>query len=327
MMARRRAAALAVLANHLGEPVRLIDVGARGGLDERWEPFHPLLEVLGFEPDGHECERLNQAASSLPYRSRFLPHALGRAGGEVTFNVCRWPVASSIYEPNPELLEDFPAAAALMTVVERRPMTTVSLDEVCAQEGLRPDYLKVDVEGAELDVLQGADRVMDGSLVLDVEVEFAELFRGQPLFADVDEHLRARGWRVLGLRRISWRRPAGIAAGASGYGGQLISADALYFNARALSQGLALGRMLKLALLLSAYRQHDFAAQLLRRAPVSELPSGERESLEAWLARPPAWPRRALSRLLSRREGGRGRALGDALQPGAATVWRDAHHF
>ncbi len=327
MMARRRAAALAVLADHLDEPVKLVDVGARGGLDERWKPFHPLLDVLGFEPDPDECERLNEAAGTLPYRSRFLPHVLGRAGGEVTFNVCRWPVASSVYEPNPELLKDFPAAAALMTVVERRAMTTVSLDEVCAEEGLVPDYLKVDVEGAELDVLQGAEAATDGSLMLDVEIEFAELFRGQPLFADVDGHLRTRGWQLLGLRRISWRRPAGIAAGASGYGGQLISADALYLNARALSRGLTLSRMLKLALLLSAYRQHDFTAQLLGQAPVSELPSGERQSLEAWLARPPAWPRRALGRLLGRPDAGRWRELGDALQPGAATVWRDAHHF
>lgn len=316
-----------MLANRLDEPVRLVDVGARGGIDERWKPFHPVLEVLGFEPDPAECERLNEAAHELPYRSRFLPHALGREEGEVTFNVCRWPVASSVYEPNTSLLEEFPHAAGLMTVVERRTMATVPLDDVCAQEGVTPDCLKVDVEGAELDVLRGGENALAGSLVLDVEVEFDELFRGQPLFADVDAHLRERGWRLLGLRRIAWRRPAGISAGGAGYGGQLISADALYFNAGALESGLPAARMLKLALILSAYRQYDFALALLRRAPLSELPATERQTLEAGLAPAPSLAQRLTARAL-RRLGSEGRRrAADALQDGAATVWQDSHHF
>jgi hypothetical protein len=183
------------------------------------------------------------------------------------------------------------------------------------------------VEGGELDVLHGAEAALERSLVLDVEVEFVELFRGQPLFADVDLHLRERGWRLLGLRRISWRRAAGIAAGGNGYGGQLISADALYVNAGALKQGLSLPRALKLALLLSVYHQHDFTLELLRRDPVSGLPGGERRRLEAGLAPRPAWPRRRLGPLLRRLNSERRRRFADALQDGTATVWHDAHHF
>jgi FkbM family methyltransferase len=316
-----------VLAKRLGEPVRLVDVGARGGIDQRWKPFHSVLDVLGFEPDPDECERLNQAAGGLPYRSRFLAYALGRDEHEVTFNVCRWPVASSVYEPNPEVLEEFPPAAALMTVVERRTMATVSLDEICAREAVTPDCLKVDVEGAELDVLRGAETALQGALVLDVEVEFDALFRGQPLFADVDVHMRERGWRLLGLRRICWRRTAGLAPGGNGYGGQLISADALYVNARALRRGLSGTRALKLALILSAYRQHDFALAVLRRPPLSQLPAGERQALEATLAPSASLPRRLAVRALRRVDSEHRRRIADALQDGAATVWQDAHHF
>jgi len=317
----------AILANRLEEPVRLVDVGARGGVDQRWEPYYPVLDVLGFEPDPAECERLNEAARSLPYRSRFLPYALGRDAGEVTFNVCRWPVASSVYEPNPDVLEDFPAAASLMTVTERRRLSTVPLDDVCAREALTPDCLKIDVEGAELDVLRGAETALDRSLVLDVEVEFDPLFRGQPLFADVDVHLRERGWRLLGLRRVSWRRTAGLSAAGTGYGGQLISGDALYFNDRALRRGLTVTRMLKLALIVSAYRQHDFALALLRRDPLWQLPVGERHALGAGLAPSPSLARRLTAHALRRLDSERRRRIADALNPGAATVWQDAHHF
>jgi len=323
----RRAQFRIVLVKRLKEPVRLFDVGARGGIDRRWGRFHFVLEVLGFEPDPPECERLNQQAAKLDYRSRFLPYALGPDHGEVTFNVSRWPVASSSYEPNLEVLDAFPPAAELMTVVERRTLTTVPLDEVCAQEGVYPDCLKIDVEGAELDVLRGAQTALERSLMLEVEVEFDELFREQPLFGQVDGHLRERGWRLLGLRRVSWRRSAGQCPGGIGYGGQLVSADALYFNARALESGLSTTRALKLALILSAYRQHDFAIALLRRPPLSQLPARECRALHAGVASPPSWGRRLVVRALRRFDAAHRRALADSLQDGAARVWQDAHFF
>jgi FkbM family methyltransferase len=316
-----------VLANRLGEFVKLVDVGARGGIDQRWALFYPFLQVLGFEPDPAECERLEQAARQLPYRSRFLPYALGREESQVTFNVCRWPVASSVYEPNADVLEAFPAAAGLMTVTERRVLATVALDAVCGQEKFTPDCLKIDVEGAELGILHGAEIALEGTLVLDVETEFQELFRGQPLFADVDVHLRKRGWRLLGLRRICWRRTAGLSRASSGYGGQLVSADALYFNDRALKRGLTVTETLKLGLILSVYHQHDFALTLLGQAPLSALPVGERQALAAVLAPPPSWGRRLASRALRRLDAEGRRRAADALHDGAATVWQDAHHF
>jgi FkbM family methyltransferase len=317
----------AVLANRLDSPLQLVDVGARGGVDKRWQPFYSFLDVLGFEPDCAECERLNEAARRFPYRSRFLPYALGREEDEVTFNVCRWPVASSVYEPNPDVLEDFPHAAGLLTVKERRTLATVPLDDVCAREMLAPECLKVDVEGAELDVLRGAETALERSLVLDVEVEFDALFRGQPLFADVDMHVRERGWRLLGLRRVSWRRTTPLSPAGTGYGGQVISADALYFNDRAIRGGLAVGQMLKLAVILSAYRQHDFALALLSRDGLSRLPERERRALAAALVPRPSLARRLATSALRRLDSERRRGIADALQPSGATVWQDAHHF
>ena len=311
---------MATLAAALDAPVRLLDVGARGGIDARWKRFHPILDVLGFEPDPEECERLNRTASQLPYRSRFLPSALGSEDREVDFNVCRWPVASSVFEPNQDFLSDFPHAAALMEVVERRRLRTEPLDAVCGRESIAPDCLKIDVEGAELDVLHGAEETLRSTLVLDVEVELNPLFRDQPLFGDVDAFLRERGWRLLGLRRVAWRRTAGLEPAGSGYGGQLVSGDALYYNHTAVVAGLPHPRALKLAIILAAYRQNDFALALLRgRADGS--------ALESAILDPPGPVRRVAGRALGRLDSEHRRRLADAAQPGNATVWQDAHHF
>jgi FkbM family methyltransferase len=317
-----------ILDRHLADdPVRLVDVGARGGIDARWGRFARHLDVTGFEADEPEAERLAGEAAALPYPARFFALALGAEGPtEATLNVSRWPVASSAYEPNEELLAEFPLARQL-AVAERRTVASDSLDAVCAREAIAPDCLKVDVEGGELDVLRGGDAALRGALVLDVEVEFAELFDGQPLFADVDRHVRERGFALLGLRRMCWRRAAGLEGGRTGYGGQLVQADALYWNRRAVDAALPLPRLLKLAVILAAYRQFDLVLSLLRERAPAELTPAERTQLErALIAPPPAWAR--IARLLGRRlSASRRRALADALQPGGATIWQDAHHF
>jgi hypothetical protein len=48
--------------------LRLFDVGARGGIDLRWRRYAAYLEVVAFEPDQGECDRLNREAASRPTR-------------------------------------------------------------------------------------------------------------------------------------------------------------------------------------------------------------------------------------------------------------------
>lgn len=309
-----------------GDPVRIVDIGARDGLDARWERFAEHLDLVAFEPDLAECARLNEAAASLPYPAQFLANALWREESEaVPFHVCAWPVASSIYAPNAAFLSGFPEQAAMLAVQERRTIATTTLDRCLPDPSLQADCLKVDVEGAELDVLLGGEATLSGSLVLDVEVEFAELFLGQPLFADVDSHLRARGWTLLGLRRNSWRRGSGRAE--PGFGGQLVSADALYVNRSTFERGLSTHRAVKAAVILAAYQQLDLALSLLDETPLIDLNQDERRELESLLAPRQSLLRRLGIRALGRIDGERRRALADSVQARDASVWHDPGYF
>jgi FkbM family methyltransferase len=309
--------------------LRLFDAGARGGIDTRWRRFHAYLEAVGFEPDPVECERLNRESASQDPPTRFLPYALAGGNGEVTFYEANWPPASSIYPPNDAFLKPFPFASQLLGVKATRRVTAVSLDEACTAEDLWPDYLKLDVEGAELQVLEGGERATAGALALEVEVEFAPLRSGQPLFAEVDSHLRGRGWHLMGLRRVHWRRSAGLDPRVTGYGGQLTQADALYLNAALLDDGLSEARSLKLILILAAYRQVDFALELLRapEGDLRRLGSPELAELERVVGERPGPLARVMRRLSGRIDAERRRALVDALQPGDATIWHDPHFF
>src|SRR5262245_9113584 len=167
----------------------LVDVGARGGIDERWQPFHGHLSVVGFEPDPVECERLNK--QKFPYEIRFIPKALGAENGiQATLNICKKPGCSSLLTPNYELCNQFEFGQSNMEIVGTYPMTLSRLDSAC---DVQPDILKIDTQGTELDILKGAGRLLDRTFAVELEVEFVPQYQNQALFADIDAFMRSQG--------------------------------------------------------------------------------------------------------------------------------------
>lgn len=198
-------ASLERLAALLDRPLAIVDVGCRDAQADAWAPFGRHVRLTGFEPDADECARLS-AELAGPAQREFVPLALGAATGAATLHLTRFPQSSSLYPPDRRTIAAHPQLDAHEPVGERTVELT-TLDAWLAESaGAGPDYLKVDVQGAELDVLRGAERALADVRAVEVEVEFQQLYEGQPLFADVDVWLRERGfalWRLRGLRHLA----------------------------------------------------------------------------------------------------------------------------
>ena len=104
-------------------------------------------EVVAFEPGAAALERLTENVSLNPYKNiRIFNLAVADADGEATLYR-----ADGIADSSASLFSAAAGAAGGETC------RTVALDGLLQQEGLRPpDFLKLDVEGAELAALQGA---------------------------------------------------------------------------------------------------------------------------------------------------------------------------
>ena len=173
-------------------PVHVVDVGAMW-MGEDKLGYQPLLDagvgrVVGFEANQAECDKLN--ALGRPH-SRYLPHVVGD-GREATFYLCQDPMTSSIYEPNLALLNRFNMLGEITRPVSSSPCRTRRLDDIAEIAAI--DLLQVDVQGAELDVIRGAQERLRDAAVVVAEVEFVEMYKGQPLFADVDAEMRRQGF-------------------------------------------------------------------------------------------------------------------------------------
>jgi FkbM family methyltransferase len=207
----------------------ITDIGALFPGDLSAITYYRMLQghrckVIGFEPATEEIERLR--ALNLADHV-FLQDVIGD-GSERTFHLCNYPMTSSLYEPDPEVLSRFLNLDPLVQVVKRRTVRTRRLDEIPEVAGT--DFLKIDVQGAELDVLRGAKRMLQSVAVVHAEVEFVPLYHGQPLFADVDAYLRQAGFVFHCFRDINGRtfRPFLMANSWERPVNQILWADAVY---------------------------------------------------------------------------------------------------
>lgn len=169
--------------------ITVLDIGA--ALSAR-PPYQPLVDagrarILGFEPNPTECERLNREYGK-PHQ--FFPYFVGD-GKPATFHETNWVLTGSLYEPNTPLLEKFQNLSELVTPVARHEVNTTRIDDVAGITDV--DFVKIDIQGGELAVFQNAGRILSQTLLIQTEVEFLEL--GQPLFAEVDIHLRNAGFQ------------------------------------------------------------------------------------------------------------------------------------
>jgi FkbM family methyltransferase len=252
-------------------PLVLVDVGARGGLKKNWAAAASHLRVIGFEPDSREYASLTDPARPVDPSRVFFNVALADRPGTTILHVARDAGLSSVFEPNRPFLDAFPEPERF-DVVKTVNVEVDGLDNVLRTKQISDvDFIKVDTQGSELLVLRGAATTLAApTFGVEVEVEFAPVYKGQPLFADLDPFLRDLGFQLFDLRPVYWKRAVGRLAG--GPRGQLAWADALYLKTvaawqdalAALPPELRVGKLLRSLSVCELYGYRDYALELAR---------------------------------------------------------------
>lgn len=245
--------------------IKTIDVGAMY-LDDSGMAFKKLMRpgkgsVIGFEPVQAECDKLN--AMNLKGHT-YLPYFIGD-GSEGTFHLCNYPMTSSLYEPNRRLLDIFNNLGELTMTVETSKAQTKRLDDI--PECANADYIKIDVQGAELGVLRGAVNVLKHAVVVEAEAEFVPMYKDQPLFGDVDAFMRAHGFLLHGLSGPAGRafRPLVFNNNPSDKVNQVLWTDGIWVKDFTRFSILSPEELLKLAVIVNdMYNSIDLAAYALQ---------------------------------------------------------------
>jgi FkbM family methyltransferase len=190
----------------------VIDVGAGKGQFAVFALHRfPNAQIWCFEPLPASYAKAERVLGRLD-RVHLRRCALGSQSGNSRLQVSADQDSSSLLKQTAAQALHFPGTAAVATIeVELR-----SLDEaIPSLDG--PALLKLDVQGAELDVLIGAEQALASVAELVVECSLVELYAGQALADRVIAHLLQRGFRLVGAF-----------SPALGRDGTIIQADLLF---------------------------------------------------------------------------------------------------
>jgi len=184
-----------------GTEITIVDVGAQT-LDYEDHVYSALQrlsssKVIGFEP--LEGRLLEREEIDKDKQTVMLPVFIGD-GNKHTFHINKPDATSSLLPFNQTIIQELLALDDLQTV-STEEVSTVTLDRAIADID-RVDFLKLDIQGFEHAALACARAVLSRTLVVHCEVSFVEIYEGQKLFSEVDQLLRAAGFRFVSFNTL-----------------------------------------------------------------------------------------------------------------------------
>jgi FkbM family methyltransferase len=175
----------------------LLDVGANIG------QYGAAVRSSGFGGRIISCEPLPDAFAHLARRAARDPSwtalqtAVGDHAGMIEINVAANSYSSSVLAMTDAHLDAAPGSHRI--AVEKVPMTTVAA--IVAEHGVEPGsaLLKVDTQGYESFVLDGAGDQLGDFAAVQLEMSFVPLYDGQQLYDELMARLRGIGFRVYAM--------------------------------------------------------------------------------------------------------------------------------
>ncbi len=168
----------------------VVDIGANpidGDPPYKFMLEKGLCRVTGFEPQEAALSELNQKKGA---NERYLPYAIGD-GDTHTLNICRASGMTSLLTPDPLKLSLFKELATLSEVLKQVTLPTLRLNDLA--EISQIDFLKMDIQGGELQVLRAGRDKLKHTVAIQVEIPFVTLYKDQPSMGEIDLELRALG--------------------------------------------------------------------------------------------------------------------------------------
>jgi FkbM family methyltransferase len=299
-----------------------VDVGAANGILPHWQNLDGIAMVYQIDPRHSACLELDVANRSGNFSDLYcvIEAAVAEREGPRTLYVSNAPTGTSLFAPD---FSTAPDAGAYVSMEYFLPMTqqvieTKTLEALLsAKQEDRADLIKLDIQGAELEALQGlgAQR-LEGLLTAEIEVGLSNIYPEAAGFADIQQFMIGYGFELFDVRAARSYLPY---QGKSGYfqkeifgtfensptiSARLWEFDAVYFKKRSLL--LADRDAQKIRRMIVCYLTYNFfseAYSLVASAEEQEIFSNEnarqlRELIvrihnvreyRPWLANTPFW--------------------------------------
>ena len=236
--------------------INFVDIGARGGSSEELSSLVENINYIGFDADREEIDKLKN--KKLIYKNtKYISCFVGGNKENIKFNVFKKPEASSVYFYNDKFVKWFQNNNDY--IKKKIKVESDTLDNLVKGD---IDILKLDTQGNEYEILQGAKKSLSKTLIVETETMFYQMYSGQKLASDIMNFMKLNGFDILYLNRVfsSSKSFSGLSRG------QIIFGEILFGLSRERALKLNIEKKLKYCILLINYGHIDFAFDIFENS-------------------------------------------------------------
>ncbi len=172
------------------------DVGANTGqFAKRLRAVGFTGKILSFEPQKKAFEQLSKTAAGQA-QWEVYNIGLGDTDGKSVINISKNSVSSSILDINQILI----AAAPETSYISREDIQIKRLDSFLKEKAFTGRFfLKIDAQGFESKILEGAEGCFDQVYALQLELACVSLYKGEKLFDEMKGFIESKGFYLSSL--------------------------------------------------------------------------------------------------------------------------------
>lgn len=210
-----------------GKLFTVMQVGGRGGADPytKWLRLRGKVKTIGVEPESTGLAKM-QVTKAFDW---IVPHAFADKDGTAPLYITKARGWCSLLKPD---------EAAIKRVVtplcwNTRPFEVVGTEmiNVTTIDALKSklptiDFLQIDVQGAELAVLRGAEQTLKNVAALELEVRMKPIYENEKTYEEINEYLESQGFTLFQMTK----------QGELEFGSAFIEANACWINVRIAQQ-------------------------------------------------------------------------------------------
>jgi len=193
----------------------IFDIGSCTGEDSiRYKKLFPKAKVFAFEPLPKNIEIMKAHFAQFGTTDiQIVDKALSDKEEITEFHVSsgnpnidlkdeeftslypkEWNKSSSLLSPGANIKQVYPWLSFENVIL----VQTQTLDSFCAEKKIHSiDFIHMDVQGAEIKVLKGAEKMLEHVSLIWLEVENIELYENQPLSTDIHTFLISKGFKKV----------------------------------------------------------------------------------------------------------------------------------
>lgn len=245
-----------------------------------------------YEADADTVKQIKRLWSDRECDTRIYPYCIAKEAGEAVLHINFEAYTSSLRPINPQVAHYYMNVAGngldfilgeVVRTMERRTVQTVSIDELMRRPELSdapPDFLSLDTQGTEYEILEGSRETLKHVLAVCCEAEFVEIYQGQKLFGDLVSFMEDAGFQLANLHLHPGFAPLRAPIGARA-NGRPFGSDALFLRKIDTVEGtpaerhLALYKLAFFSVLFELLEHGLFALDAARRI---DIPADTREA-------------------------------------------------